>query len=95
MGNHRFRHREAEHHLALNVPPSRKEVVMRRRRVTLTSAEMGRGRGRGPVGRALPPGTFGTRPSARSTAYAVGQFELVTNGAITAPAGGSRDRAAS
>ena len=39
MGNHRFRNRDGEHRLALNVPLSRKELTMRRRRVILEIVE--------------------------------------------------------
>lgn len=83
-GNHRFRNRETDHHLALNVPPSRKEVVMRRRRLTLTSVKWAVGAGVG-LWAVIASGAIWDQAFRRSTAYAVGQFELVTNGAITAP----------
>ena len=84
MGNHRFRHRDGEHHLALNVPPSRKEVVMRRRRVILRAVQWSAGAGLGLWG-VIAAGDLWDRAFLTSTTYAVGQFELVTNGAITAP----------
>ena len=84
MGNHRFRHRDGEHHLALNVPPSRKEVVMRQRRVTLRALKWSAGAGLGLWG-IIAAGDLWDRAFLTSTTYAVGQFELVTNGAITAP----------
>ena len=84
MGNHRFRHRDGEHHLALNVPPSRKEVVMRRRRVMLRALKWSAGAGLGLWG-VIAAGDLWDRAFRTSTTYAVGQFELVTNGAITAP----------
>ena len=84
MGNHRFRHRDGEHHLALNVPPSRKEVVMRRRRVMLRALKWSAGAGLGLWG-VIAASDLWDRAFLTSTTYAVGQFELVTNGAITAP----------
>ncbi|MES2465795.1 MAG: FtsQ-type POTRA domain-containing protein [Verrucomicrobiota bacterium] len=84
MGNHRFRHRDGEHHLALNVPPSRKEVVMRRRRVMMRTLKWSAGAGLG-LWAVIAAGDLWDRAFLTSTTYAVGQFELVTNGAITAP----------
>jgi hypothetical protein len=84
MGNHRFRHRAGEHHLALNVPPSRKEVVMRRRRTILAAVKWSAGTGV-VLWAVIAAGELWDRAFLTSHAYAVGQFELVTNGAITAP----------
>lgn len=84
MGNHRFRNREGEHRLALDVPRSRKEVAMRRRRQLLMALKWGAGLG--VAGWAvLASGQVWERAFLTSRDYAVGQFELVTNGVITAP----------
>lgn len=83
-GNHRFRNRDGEHHLALNVPPSRKELAMRRRRVTLRSVQWAAVAGLALWGM-VAAGDLWDRAFRNSTTYAVGQFELLTNGVITAP----------
>ena len=84
MGNHRFRHRDGEHRLALNVPLSRKEMTMRRRRLILTGLKWGAGAGVG-LWAVVASGQVWERAFRNSTDYSVGQFELVTNGVITAP----------
>ena len=83
-GNHRFRHREGEHRLALQVPLSRKELTMRRRRLTLTGLKWGSGIVIG-LWAVVASGQVWEHAFRNSTDYAVGQFELVTNGVITAP----------
>lgn len=81
--NHRFRTRADRHHLAVDVPPSRKEVAMKRRRMLGNLLK-----GAAVLGLALWGGveTIGLwqRAFTRSPEYAVGQFELLTNGAVTA-----------
>ena len=84
MGNHRFRNRDGEHRLALNVPLSRKELTMRRRRVILTGLKWGAGAGVG-LWVMVASGKVWQRAFRNSTDYAVGQFELITNGVITGP----------
>ena len=84
MGNHRFRNRDGEHRLALNVPLSRKELTMRRRRLMLTGLKWGAGAGVG-LWVVVASGQVWERAFRTSTDYALGQFELVTNGVITAP----------
>ena len=84
MGNHRFRNRDAEHRLALNVPPSRKEVAMRQRRLALGAVKWTVGLGVA-LWAVTASASLWDRAFRKSTAYSVGQFELVTNGAITAP----------
>ena len=84
MGNHRFRNRDGEHRLALNVPLSRKEVAMRRRSLILTGLKWGAAAGVG-LWTVVASGNVWDRAFRNSTDYAVGQFELVTNGVITAP----------
>ena len=84
MGNHRFRHRDGEHRLALNVPLSRKELTMRRRRIILTGLKWGAGAAAA-LWAMFASGQVWERAFRTSTDYAVGQFELVTNGVITAP----------
>ena len=84
MGNQRFRSRDGEHHLALNVPMSRKEVALRRRRVSWRGVQ-----GLVALGVAgwglVACADLWERAFRHSGAYAVGPFELVTNGVITVP----------
>ncbi len=84
MGNQRFRSREGEHHLALNVPLSRKEVAQRRRRLSWRGLQGLAALGL--VGWGLAAcGELWAKAFRESRAYAVGAFELVTNGVITVP----------
>lgn len=84
MGNQRFRSREGEHHLALNVPPSRKEVAQRRRRLSWRGVQGLAALGLGAWGLGACRELW-SKAFEHNRAYAVGAFELVTNGVITAP----------
>ncbi len=84
MGNHRFRNRDGEHRLALNVPLSRKEITMRRNRMILSGVKWSAASGVF-LWLVVASGQVWERAFLTSTDYAVGQFELVTNGVITAP----------
>lgn len=84
MGNHRFRNRDGGHQFSLNVPPSRKETAMRRRRLVLTGLKWTAGLGVG-LWAVTASGNLWEKSFSSSSAYAVGQFELITNGVITAP----------
>lgn len=83
MGNHRFRNREG-HRLALEVPASRKEIAMHRRTLMLASVKWLGGAGLILWG-GMACGSLWQRSFRTSTTYAVGQFELLTNGVTTAP----------
>ncbi len=83
-GNHRFRNREGEHRLALNVPLSRKEISMRRRRRIVAGVKWGVAAGVG-LWAVVASGQVWEHSFRQSADYAVGQFELVTNGVVTAP----------
>lgn len=83
MRNQRFRTREGGHHLALNVPPSRKEVAMARRRMMIRTLKWGAIAGVS-IWALVEAGGLWRRAFSDSPAYAVGQFELSTNGAINA-----------
>lgn len=83
MWNHRFRTRSGGHHLALNVPPSRKEVAMKRRLMLGSSLKWSALAGLACWGM-VQAHSLWQRAFSLSPAYAVGQFELLTNGAITA-----------
>lgn len=82
-GNQRFRNRK-EHRLPLEVPLSRKEVVMRRRKLFLHSLQWVLICG-ATVWAVLFTGELWQRAFRTSGDFAVGQFELVTNGVITVP----------
>ena len=66
----------------VNVPPSRKEVAMRRP-ARLCARCKWAGIAGAAVWGVVPRAGSGSGPSAPARDYAVGQFELVTNGAIT------------
>lgn len=83
-GNHRFRNRDGEHRLALNVPLSRKELSMRRCRRIVSGIKWGVAAGVG-LWAVVASGQVWEHSFRTSTDYSVGQFELVTNGVITAP----------
>ncbi len=83
MRNHRFRTRGGGHHLALNVPPSRREVAMKRRRLMGTTLKWS-GLAALALWGAVEAQSLWQRAFSQSPHYAVGQFELLTNGAITA-----------
>lgn len=88
-GNRRFRTRkggsgDGEHQLPLEVPPSRKEVSMRRRRVTLQVLKWA-GLSGACFWLIAEGGELWRHAFHHSGDYAVGQFELVTNGVITVP----------
>ena len=82
MRNQRFRSRVGEHQLSLDIPPSRKEAAMLRRRITLVVIKWGVGLGLG-LWAFMACGQLWDESFQKSTSYAVGQFELATNGSIT------------
>ena len=81
-GNRKFRHRGAEHRLALEIPLSRKELHQRRRHLLLLSLKWS-----ALIGSALwllfASGQVWERTFRTSPDFAVGPFELITNGVIT------------
>lgn len=97
-GNRRFRTRKRgsgggagagagtgeEHQLPLKVPPSRKEVSMRRQRIALRVL-LGVSLSGAFFWVAAEGGDLWRHAFHHSGDYAVGQFELVTNGVITVP----------
>ncbi|MES2705327.1 MAG: FtsQ-type POTRA domain-containing protein [Verrucomicrobiota bacterium] len=81
-GNRRFRERKPEHVIVVQVQPSRKEVIMRRQKIaghTLKWVVLG---GLAAWGLTYAGGLW-HRAFNSSGDFAVGQFELVTNGVIT------------
>lgn len=83
-GNQRFRTRPQEHRLPLEVPRSRKEVFMRRRKLALQTLKW-TGLVTAVLWVGLTAGGLWQRAFRNSGDFAVGQFELVTNGVITVP----------
>lgn len=87
MGNHRFRNRTgggSSQEFFLNVPPSRKETSMQRRRLLLGGMKWTAGICVG-LWSVVASGALWDKAFRTSTTYSVGQFELSTNGSITAP----------
>ncbi len=84
MGNHRFRHREGSHLHPLRVPLSSREKGMFRRRVLLRTVKW-LGAGAALAWAVIAAGDLWEQAFRNNRTYAVGQFELITNGAITAP----------
>ena len=82
MRNHRFRSRPGEHQLSLDIPPSRKEVAMFRRRLALATVKWAVGLGVG-LWAIFACGQLWDNGFEKSAVYAVGQFELATNGSTT------------
>ena len=77
--NRRFRRRKGEHQLTLEVPLSKKEVVMRRRRMALRVLRWAV-LGGAVVWTVVFACGLWRRAFTASGDFAVGQFELVTNG---------------
>lgn len=82
--NRRFRKRKGGHQLTLEVPLSKKEVAMRRQRVALQVLRWTVLGGAALWGVVFTGGLW-HRAFNASGDFAVGQFELVTNGVITVP----------
>lgn len=83
-GNHRFRNRTGSHEFSLNIPPSRKETAMRRRRWLIRTTQWTLLLGLGFQG-LVQAGNLWDQAFHHRRTFAVGQFELNTNGVITAP----------